>query len=272
MNISGAALVTGANRGLGEAFASALVDRGVQNVYGAARNPAEISAPGVTPVRLDVTRPGEIAAAVEHCGDVQLLVNNAGVVCSSTFLDPPSMEAARLEMEVNYFGPLAMIRSFSPILARNGGGAIINVLSIVSFFNFPGTGSQSASKAAAWSMTNGVRMELRDQGTLVVALHTGFIDTGPRGMAATVTAPKLTAEHVVAEALNAVEVDQEEVLVGERTKLIKASLPEDLKTIYPDVERQWKQSRLAESLDRPTQEMAFSNRGVLENEHAARVL
>lgn len=235
----GASLVTGANRGLGAAFVRAIADRGAK-VYAGARDPATINEPGVSAVRLDVTSPTAIAAAAQRCPDVNLVVNNAGVVCNTTFLGAPSLDQARREMEVNYFGPLAVTRAFAPVLADNGGGAVINVLSIVSFFNFPSSASQAASKAAAWSMTNGLRMELRDQGTLVVALHAGFIETGPTGMAAGFNGPKLAAADVVAQALDAVETGQEEVLVDDRTRFMKASLPDDLKLIYPDVEKQWR--------------------------------
>lgn len=238
----GAALVTGANRGLGAAFARALADRGAK-VYAGARDPAAVSQAGVSALRLDVTSPTDIASAAQRCSDVNLVVNNAGVVCNTTFLGASSLEPAHREMEVNYFGPLAVTRAFAPVLAHNGGGAVINVLSIVSFFNFPAGASQAASKAAAWSMTNGLRMELRDQGTLVVALHSGFIDTGPTGMAAGFTGPKLAAADVVAQALDAVEDGREEVLVDERTRFMKASLPDDLKLIYPDVEKQWRASQ-----------------------------
>jgi NAD(P)-dependent dehydrogenase (short-subunit alcohol dehydrogenase family) len=161
-------LVTGANRGLGAAFVRALADRGIR-VYAGTRDPAAIKEQGVTTVRLDVTNPGEIATAAEHWSDVTLLVNNAGMVCNTTVLEPSSLDVARKEMDVNYFGPVAVTRAFAPVLAGNSGGAVINVLSIVSFFSFPAAASQAASKAAAWSMTNGLRMELREQGTLVVA-------------------------------------------------------------------------------------------------------
>ncbi len=133
-------------------------------MHAGARDPAAVNEPGVTAVRLDLTSPTDIAAAAQRCPDVNLVVNNAGVVCNTTFMGAPSLEPAHREMEVNYLGPLAVTRAFAPVLAGNGGGAVINVLSIVSFFNFPAGASQAASKAAAWSMTNGLRMELRDQG------------------------------------------------------------------------------------------------------------
>ena len=165
MKIGGSvALVTGANRGLGRAYARELVRRGAAKVYGAARQPAQVTEPGVTPVALDITDPERVARVAAECGDVSLLVNNAGVMKASTFIGAPSLDAARAEMETNYFGTLRMCRAFAPVLAANGGGAIVNMLSITSFFTNPFNASYGASKAAAWSLTNGVRLELHHQG------------------------------------------------------------------------------------------------------------
>ena len=125
------AFVTGANRGIGLAFAQELLAAGAQKVYAAARNPESIPLRGVERVRLDVTNPREAAAAAKASGDVNLLINNAGIARWTGFLSPDSVEAARAEMETNYFGPLFLSRAFAPILAKNGGGAIINVLSIL---------------------------------------------------------------------------------------------------------------------------------------------
>jgi len=203
MKIGGSvALVTGANRGLGRAYARELVSRGAARVYGAARQPAQVTEPGVTPVALDITDPGRVAEVARECADVTLLVNNAGVLKYSTFINAPSLDAARAEMETNYFGTLSVCRAFAPVLAANGGGAIVNMLSITSFYNNPLDASYGASKAAAWSMTNGVRLELHHQGTLVVAVHAGFIDTD---MAALTDAPKISPESVAAQAFDAVE-------------------------------------------------------------------
>jgi NAD(P)-dependent dehydrogenase (short-subunit alcohol dehydrogenase family) len=243
MQIEGAvALVTGANRGLGDVFAQTLVDRGAMTVYGAARDRATITRAGVTPVQLDVTDPAMVDHVAEHHRDVTIVINNAGVVRRRTFLGAPTLEDARQEMETNYFGTLSMCRAFAPVLKANGGGAVVNVLSVVSFFNFPPNASQAASKAAAWSLTNGMRMELREQATLVVGVHAGFVDTGPEGMAAGVEAVKLAPENLVAQVLDAVEAGQEEVLADERTRKIKAALSRDLEMIYPEVERQWRSS------------------------------
>jgi len=192
MEIGGSvALVTGANRGLGRAYARELVSRGATKVFGAARRPAQVTEPGVIPVALDITDPQRVAEVAAECADVSLLVNNAGVMKASTFIDAPSIDAARAEMETNYFGTLAMCRAFAPVLAANGGGAVINMLSITSFYTNPFDASYGASKAAAWSLTNGIRLELHHQGTLVVAVHAGFIDTD---MAALVDAPKISPE------------------------------------------------------------------------------
>ena len=237
MKIDGSvALVTGANRGLGRAYARELVKRGAAKVYGAARDPAAVTEPGVTPMALDVTDAERVAQVAAQCADATLLVNNAGVMKASTFMDAPNLDAARLEMETNYFGTLSMCRAFAPVLAANGGGAIVNMLSITSFYTNPFNASYGASKAAAWSLTNGVRLELHHQGTLVVAVHAGFIDTD---MAALVNAPKDSPESVAQQVFDAVEAGQVEVLADERTRTVKAQLPRDHELIYPPVQEFW---------------------------------
>jgi len=230
------ALVTGANRGLGLAFSRELVRRGAARVYGAARHPDQVTEPGVTPVGLDITDQAQVAAAAARCSDVSLLVNNAGVMRASTFTGAPNLDAARAEMETNYFGTLSMCRAFAPVLAANGGGAIVNMLSVTSFYNNPFNSSYGASKAAAWSLTNGVRLELHHQGTLVVAVHAGFIDTD---MAALASGPKDSPEDVARQALDAVEAGQPEVLADERTRTVKASLSRDHELIYPPIQEFW---------------------------------
>jgi NAD(P)-dependent dehydrogenase (short-subunit alcohol dehydrogenase family) len=238
MRIDGSvALVTGANRGLGRAFARELVSRGAARVYGAARHPAAVTEPGVTPVALDITDADRVAQVAQQCADVSLLVNNAGVLKYSPFTDASSLDAARAEMEVNYFGTLSMCRAFAPVLAANGGGAIVNMLSVSSFRPSPFDATYGASKAAAWSLTNGVRVELHHQGTLVVAVHASFIDTD---MAAPATnAPKDSPESVARQAFDAVEAGQVEVLADEPTRTIKAELSRDQELIYPPLQKFW---------------------------------
>ena len=216
------AFVTGANRGLGAAFAKALLAAGAHKVYAGARDPDSVTLPGVTPIRLDVTRPEEIAAAARECGDVDLLINNAGISRGGEgFLAAGGLEAARAEMETNYFGPLGVAKEFAPILGRNGGGAIVNVLSVLSWVTFPRVAGYSASKAAAWSLTNGLRNELRGQGTQVLGLHVGYMDTD---MARHVEGPKSRPEDVVAQVLAALEAGGEEVLADELSRNVKKGL------------------------------------------------
>src|ERR1700722_5186099 len=237
MQVAGSvALVTGANRGLGRVYARELVSRGAAKVYGTARDPAAVTEPGVTAVALDITDPDQVSAVARQCPDVGLLVNNAGVMKASTFIGAPTMEAARQEMETNYFGTLSMCRAFAPVLAANGGGAIVNMLSVTSFYTNPLDASYGASKAAELSLTNGVRLELHHQGTLVVAVHASFIDTD---MSALTNAPKVSPGSVAQQVFDAVEAGQIEVLADERSRFVKASLSRDHELIYPPIEEFW---------------------------------
>ena len=215
------AFVTGANRGLGLAFAQELLASGARKVYAAARNPESITLDGVDRVLLDVTKPDAIAAAARKYTDVNLLFNNAGISLWTGFFAPDGVAAAKSEMETNYFGPLLLSRAFAPVLAKNGGGAIVNVLSILSWISVPNAGGYSASKSAAWSLANWMRTALREQGTQVVGLHAGPIDTD---MAKDLTLPKVTPQDVVRQTLAAVEDGRDEVLVDEMTRLVKAGL------------------------------------------------
>jgi NAD(P)-dependent dehydrogenase (short-subunit alcohol dehydrogenase family) len=237
VEIGGAvALVTGADRGLGRVFARELVSRGAARVYGAARNPAAVTEPGVTSIALDITDPARVAQVAHDCADVTVLVNNAGVMKASPFIGAPNLDAARLEMETNYFGTLSMCRAFAPVLAAGGGGAIVNMLSVSSFYTAPFDPSYSASKAAELSLTNGIRMELSQQGTLVVAVHASFIDTD---MAAGINAPKISPESVARQAFDAVDAGQIEVLADERSRFVKAALPRDHELIYAPLLKQF---------------------------------
>ena len=224
------ALVTGANRGIGLAFARELLARGASKVYAAAREPSSITLPGVEPLRLDVTKPDEVAAAAARAGDVTLLVNNAGIADVGGFLAADSEELARRQFETNFFGMLRMSKAFAPALAANGGGAILNVLSIVSWINGGQLAAYAASKSAAWSLTNALRHELATQKTQVLALHMGFVDTDlVRAMEVDKTSPEL----IVRRALNGLESGLDEVLADEITMRVKLGLSAEAASYLP---------------------------------------
>jgi NAD(P)-dependent dehydrogenase (short-subunit alcohol dehydrogenase family) len=217
-------LVTGANRGMGLAFAREALARGARKVYAGARNPASVTLAGVEAVQLDVTRPEDVAAAARRCADVTLLINNAGIASVGGFLAEGSVESARQQLDTNFFGPLRLSQAFAPVLAANGGGAIVNVLSIASWINRPLLGIYGATKSAAWALTNSLRHELRAQGTQVLAMHVGFVDTDlTRGM----DVPKSSPEVIVRRTLDALEAGAEEVLADEMTRQVKQGLSAD---------------------------------------------
>ncbi len=237
MRVEGSvALVTGANRGLGRSFAATLLEAGARTVYAGVRDPSSVSDTRLVPVRLDVTDPALVAAAAERCADVDIVINNAGVMRASPFIAASSTDGAHDEMAVNYFGMLNVCRAFAPVLDHNGGGAIVNMLSAASWVTPAATGSYAASKAAAWALTNGVRVELRSQGTLVVAVHAGFIDTD---MAARVHVAKLDPDDVAQMVVDALRSGTEEVLADDETRAIKSALPHALETLYPPIQARW---------------------------------
>ncbi|MEN3536004.1 SDR family oxidoreductase [Microbispora sp. ZYX-F-249] len=232
MRIEGSvALVTGANRGLGRCFAAALLDRGAAKVYAAARRPETVDLPGVVPLALDITDPASVRAAAERARDVDLLINNAGVSTGSSFVTG-ALDDIRLEMETHYFGTLAMAREFAPVLGGNGGGAILNVLSVLSWFTAPQVAGYSAAKAAALQLTNGLRLELREQGTLVTALHVGYMDTD---MAAHVDGPKIDPAEVADRALRGIEQGSFEVVADDVSRQVRAMLSGDVAGLYPQL-------------------------------------
>jgi NAD(P)-dependent dehydrogenase (short-subunit alcohol dehydrogenase family) len=229
MQIAGSvALVTGANRGLGRKFAQALLERGAAKVYAAARNPDTIDIPGVTPLALDITDPTSVAAAAAIAGDVTLLVNNAGSSTQATLSDG-DLADIRLEMETHYFGTLATTQAFAPILAANGGGAILNVLSVLSWLSTPPTSAYAAAKSAEWSLTNSFRQILAPAGTVVTALHVGYMDTD---MAAHVDGPKEDPATVAGLALDGVEAGEFEVVADEKSRQVKSALSGPVTGIY----------------------------------------
>lgn len=228
------ALVTGANRGIGEAFVRAFLAAGAARVYAACRDPANAAhlvAEGggkVVAVRLDITQPDQITAAAAQCPDVSILVNNAGQFCMQTLLRAPSLEAARLEMEVNYFGPLAMCRAFAPILARHPRSAIANVLSAGGLVAVPGMGGYSPSKFAGRAMTTCLRAELAPQNTSVTGLIVGSVDTR---MASHVQGLKETPESIAAAGLKAIRKGADEVDTDFMAIDVRANLARDPKAL-----------------------------------------
>ncbi|OBB58722.1 short-chain dehydrogenase [Mycobacterium sp. 852013-51886_SCH5428379] len=214
------ALVTGANRGLGRRFAEQLVARGAK-VYGGARRPETVDIPGVIPVQLDITDPESISRAAELASDVTVLINNAGVSTQANLLDG-ALEDIRLEMETHYFGTLQVIRAFAPVIDGNGGGAILNVLSVLSWYHPPTSGAYSAAKAAGWAMTDAVRAQLAPKNIHVAALHVGYMDTD---MVSYIPADQKTDPGVVAElALDGLFAGDNEVIADELSRNVKAKL------------------------------------------------
>ena len=222
MNIENSVvLVTGANRGIGLAFARELLARGARKVDAAARDPATVTLPGVQALRLDVTRPEDIAAAVLAAADVNLVINNAGIAQAGGFLAPDSEALARRLFETNFFGVLNMSKAFAPVLKANGGGALVNVLSVASWINGGELAAYSASKSAAWSLTNALRHELAGQQTQVLGLHMAYVDTDlTRGF----DVPKTSAQEIVQRALDGLAAGADEVLADALTHQVRQGL------------------------------------------------
>jgi NAD(P)-dependent dehydrogenase (short-subunit alcohol dehydrogenase family) len=214
--------ITGANRGLGLAFAQDALRRGAKKVYAAVRVPTAEDIPGVVQVRLDVTEAASIAAAAALCGDTTVVINNAGVArLTASTLDASMIDSMRELFETNVYGTIRVSQAFAPILARNGGGAIVNVLSDAAWLARPMLAAYSTSKAAAWSFTNSLRIELRGQSTQVLGLHVGFMDTD---MTAGFEMAKTSPRQVASAALAGLEDKLEEVLADESTREVKRSL------------------------------------------------
>lgn len=214
-------LITGANRGIGLAFAREALARGARKVYAGARNPASVTQPGVEAIALDVNSPEQVAAAARHANDVTLVINNAGIADLGSFLGEDSIDSARRHMDTNFFGVLRVSQAFAPVLAAQGGGALLNVLSVASWINSPLLAVYGASKAAAWALTNGLRNDLRAQGTQVLGLHMGFVDTD---LTSGLDMPKSSPEAIVHRAFDALEAGADEVLADELTQQVKRGL------------------------------------------------
>lgn len=218
------ALVTGANRGLGRQIAAELLARGAK-VYAAARRPETIDLPGAIPVQLDITDPESVRRAAQTASDVTVLVNNAGVSTRANLLTGP-IDDVRLEMETHYFGTLSVTRAFAPVIERNDGGAILNVLSVLSWLHPHTSGAYASAKAAAWALTDAVREELAPRGISVSALHVGYMDTD---MVRYIPADQKTDPAVVARvAVDGLLNGEPEILADETSRAAKAALSNSL--------------------------------------------
>lgn len=236
MNILHAiAFVTGANRGLGLAFAHELLARGATKVYAAARDIDSIDAhdPRIVPVQLDVTNAASVAAAVARCPDVTLLVNNAGIArVMPSVLDAGWIATSHDIMETNFYGLVRTTQAFAPVLAAHGTGAIVNVLSDTAWFARPMLSAYAASKSAAWSYTNAARIDLHEQGIHVLGMHVGFLDTDmTKGYELKKTSPREAASYT----LSALERGAHEALVDDNTREIKRSLSSGTDAYYLNV-------------------------------------
>ncbi len=221
-------LVTGANRGFGRHLAHQLVERGA-TVYASARRPESIDLTGVTPIQLDITDAASIAAAVANAPDVTVLINNAGIATGASLLTGDIADVRR-EFDTHVFGTLDVTRAFVPVIESNGGGAILNVLSVLSWVTFPHIGAYSAAKSAEWSMTNALRAELAPRGIQVSGLHVGYMDTD---LTAGVDAPKLDPAVIAALALDQLSAGSPEILADELSAQVRAGLAGGVAALYP---------------------------------------
>lgn len=221
------ALVTGANRGFGKELALELLNRGAK-VYAGARDPGSINIPGVIPIQLDITRPYSISAAVEKAGDVTLLINNAGTLTMSSLLTG-NLDDIHLEFNTHVFGTLSMIRAFSPIIENNGGGTILNVLSLLSWYGSNEAGGYSAAKAAEWGITNALRLSLQPHQIRVVGLHVGYMETD---MTTHISVVKSSPKDIAKITIDGIESDLYEIVADEMTREVQSKLSGGVPSLY----------------------------------------
>lgn len=227
------ALVTGANRGIGRALVHALLQAGVRRVYAAARNTdglgdlTALDPSRVLPIRLDVLDAEQVAAAVRSAPDLDLLINNAGVLEFGSILEVERSRIAR-QFDANFYGPLDMARAFAPVIERNGGGAVVNLLTLVALASMPGLATYNASKAAAWSMTQSLRAELAKRGIAVHGVFPGAVDTD---MLAGVDMPKTAPADVAAAVVAGIEAGNEDIFPDPMSTQLYAAWRRDHKAV-----------------------------------------
>jgi len=224
------ALVTGANRGIGRQFVQELLERGADKVYATARRPEtlEFEDPRVVPLRLDLLDHTSIVEAASLAPDVTLLINNAGISTGANLLSSDLSEVRR-ELDTHFWGTLDVIRTFAPVLAKNGGGALANVLSALSWFAAPGAGAYAVAKSAEWNMTNALRLELASQGTLVQGIFLGAADTD---IMSGYDGPMIDPRDVPRASLDGLESNSIEVVVDDWSAMVKSSLAADPAPFY----------------------------------------
>ena len=223
-------LVTGANGGIGTQFARGALARGATKVYATARSPRTWDDDRIVPLTLDVTDPASIAAVAETASDVTVVINNAGATPPTFSLLDVTEADLRANFETNFFGPVLVARAFAPILAAHSGSVLVDLHSVTSWYAFGG--AYSASKAALWSATNSLRLELAPKGVHVTGVHMGYVDTA---MAEHADGPKLSTEELVRSVFDAVEADEYEVVADDISKQVKGALSQPVEALYPQL-------------------------------------
>jgi NAD(P)-dependent dehydrogenase (short-subunit alcohol dehydrogenase family) len=223
-------LVTGANRGFGRALTAELLGRGA-TVYAGARNPDQVDVPGAKPIALDITDPASVAAAAQATGDVTVLINNAGSATGADLLTG-DLNDLHLEMDTHFFGTLSVVRAFAPQITANGGGAILNILSGLSWVSFPEIGAYCAAKSAEWSLTNALRVQLAERNIRVAGLHVGYMDTD---MTATVTSDKSDPVDIARIAIDGIASGAYEILADDISRQVQAALAVGVQALYPQL-------------------------------------
>lgn len=231
MNISKqVAIVSGSNRGLGKQLALELLARGAK-VYAGARNPASIDLPGAIPLQLDITDSKSIMAAAEVAGDATLLINNAGTATGAS-LFAGELEDIHVEFNTNVFGTISMVRAFAPVIEKNGGGSILNILSALSWFNTGHSGAYSAAKSAQWGVTNALRLELAPKNIKVAGLHVAFMDTD---LTAGIEAPKASPKEIAKIAIDGIETGLYEIIADDTSRNLQQGLAGGVPSLYPQL-------------------------------------